>query len=356
MDALNDWQTIRQIDPHDMLARVAELPQTCAAAWRLIQAADLPALAPVERVVVTGMGGSAIGGDLVAALVADRCAAPIEVVRGYDLPAYVAGPETLLVGSSYSGNTEETLSAFRAGHQRGASLVALTTGGEMARLAQGWGIPLITFDYQAQPRAALGYSLTLLLGLLDRLGLIAAQGDAVDEAVGVMTQWGGEIGADVPQADNPAKKLTRELLGRMPVIYGSGLMEPVARRWKCQFNENSKSWAFYEPMPELNHNAVVGYERSQAWQERLTVICLRSAYDHPRVTARWEITGELLEREGVDCVQLEARGEGRLAQMLSLVYFGDFVSVYLALAQGVDPTPVGPIANLKARLAEMSVD
>ena len=356
MEILNDREHMSRIDKDHMLARAVELPQACAAAWNLIQSVDLPALESIEQVVVAGMGGSAIGGDLVAALVSDQCPAPITVARGYDLPAFVAGPGCLVVGSSYSGNTEETLNVFRTALQRGASLVALTTGGEMARLAQAWGIPLVTFDYRSQPRAALGYSFTLLLGLLSRLGLVDDQSQAVDEAVQVMTRWDEEIGVDVPAADNPAKKLALDLVGRLPVVYGAGLLEPVARRWKTQFNENSKSWAFYEPMPELNHNAVVAYERSEAWRERAWVLCLRSIYDHPRVTARWEITSGLLAREGVPCVQLEARGQGRLAQMLSLIHLGDLVSVYLALAQGIDPTPVGPIADLKDRLAQEPMD
>lgn len=355
MNTLDDEQRMKQIDQDHMLARVVELPQACATAWDLIQSVDLPSLESIEQVVVAGMGGSAIGGDLVAALVGHQCPAPITVVRGYDLPAFVAGPGCLVVGSSYSGNTEETLGVFRTARERGASLVALTTGGEMARLAQAWGIPLVTFDYRSQPRAALGYSFTLLLGLLSRLGLVDDPSQALGEAVQVMTHWDEEIGVDVPTADNPAKRLALDLVGRLPVVYGAGLLEPVARRWKTQFNENSKSWAFYESMPELNHNAVVAYERSEAWRERTLVLYLRSLYDHVRVIARWEITGRLLEQVGVPCLHLEARGQSRLAQMLSLIYFGDLASVYLALAQGIDPAPVGPIADLKDRLARLPV-
>lgn len=359
---LNDVERFGAIDKQGMFGHALNLPQTCAHAWELAQQI-LPELDPsrklgggqagpesIKRIIIVGMGGSAIGGDLLAALVADECLCPILVQRGYDLPAFVDGPETLVIGSSHSGNTEETLNAFQQAQQRDATLLALTTGGKLASLADKWDVPLLRYEYNAQPRAALGYSFTLLIGLLSYLGLIANKSNDLAEAVEVMRAWQAEIGPQVPVAHNPAKRLAGQLMERLPVMYGAGLMKPVARRWKTQINENAKSWAFFEEMPELNHNAVVGFERSDRIREWATVIMLRSQFDSPRIQSRWRITRQILLQEGVGCDQIMARGESRLAQMLSLIHFGDLVSIYLAMANEVDPTPIPTIAYLKEQL------
>ncbi len=361
---LDNPQRFAEIDPLGMLSHALNLPQTCLDAWEL-GARQYPQLNLFERwgieraedgwakhIVIVGMGGSAIGGDLLSALVAEECPCPILVRRGYDLPAFVDGPETLVVGCSHSGNTEETLSAFEQAHKRGASLLAISTGGELARLADEWGAPVVRYIYDSQPRAALGYPFVLLISLLCHLGLVTDKGNDLTEAVDVMRAWQAEIGPDVPVTDNPAKRLAGSLMGRMPVIYGAGLLEPVASRWKTQFNENAKCWAFFEGMPELNHNAVVGYERSDGIREWASVIMLHSRYDSSRIQTRWRITRQMLLREGVSCKDISDRGKSRLAQMLSLIHYGDLVSIYLALATEVDPTPVNPIAHLKEQLAK----
>jgi len=349
-----------RLDSEGMLSHALNLPHTCTEAWQLA-ARTLPHLdvvktaqkagTGVRQIVVVGMGGSAIGGDLVSALVSDECPCPISVHRGYDLPHCVAGPDTLVIGCSHSGNTEETLSAFSQAYARGTSLLAITTGGELERLAVELGVSVARYAYPSQPRAALGYPMMLLINLLFQLGLVADKTHDVSEATDVMLAWQAEIDDTTPVAANPAKQLAVQMTQRMPIVYGAGLMEPVARRWKTQFNENAKSWSFYEGMPELNHNAVVGYEQSERIREGSYVVMLRSHYDSARVLTRWRITSELLLREGVGNQQVSARGQSRLAQMLSLIHFGDLVSVYLAFANNVDPTPIGPIAYLKEELA-----
>jgi len=285
-------------------------------------------------------------------LVADECNIPITIVRGYMLPAFVRGPDYLVIGCSYSGNTEETLTTFREGLARGARLAAVTTGGKLAALAQDENTPLVRFEYPAQPRAALGYSFTLLLSLLNRLGLLRDYSADLEEALQVMEAWQAEIGPDVPTSRNAAKSLAKRLVGRLPVVYGAGFLAAVANRWKTQFNENSKHWAFFETLPELNHNAVVGLEIPQSVREQATVLMLRSSLDHPRVQVRWDVTGELLLRAGVAHETLEARGKSKLAQMLSLIHLGDYVSFYLAMLNEADPSPVETIAFLKQRLAK----
>jgi glucose/mannose-6-phosphate isomerase len=360
---LNDFQRFPEIDSQGMLSHALNLPQICLDAWEL-GARQYPRLELSERwgvergysrwarqIVVTGMGGSAIGGDLLSTLVADECPCPILVHRGYGLPAFVYGPEALVIGCSHSGNTEETLSAFEQAHKRGTSLLAITTGGELARLADEWGAPVIRYVYDSQPRAALGYPFILLVSLLCQLGLAADKGDDLAEAAEVMRSWQTELGPEVPLAYNPAKRLAELLMARLPIIYGAGLTEPVARRWKTQFNENAKCWAFFETMPELNHNTVVGYERSEQVRQWANVVMLRSPDDSSRIQTRWRITRQMLLREGASTEEVMARGQNRLAQMLSLIHYGDLVSIYLALASEVDPTPISSIVYLKEQLA-----
>jgi glucose/mannose-6-phosphate isomerase len=353
---LDDYEHFGELDPGSMLERVGELPQQCRAAWALAQRLELPsAYEAVRHVVILGMGGSAIGGALLQGVVAGECVVPITVVRGYTLPAFARGPDYLAVACSYSGNTEETLSAFREALERKVCPLVVTTGGALAALADEKGIPLVRFDYKSQPRGALGYSFALLLGLFCELGLVRDYSADLKEATRVMEEWQAEIGPEVPVERNAAKALAGRLVDRLPVAYGAGFLAAVANRWKTQFNENSKHWAFFEVLPELNHNAVVGFGIPPSVRERTVVLMLRSSLDHPRVQARWDVTRELLLREGVVAETLQGRGASPLAHMLSLIHFGDYVSLYLSLLNGVDPTPVETIAFLKQRLAEAGV-
>jgi len=350
---LDDSTRFDELDPSDMLARIGELPQQCRAAWALAQGLELPPdYRTVRHVVVLGMGGSAIGGALLQGLVAGECAVPITIVRDYTLPAFVRGSEYLVIGCSYSGNTEETLLALGEALAQGIRPSVVTTGGKLAALAQEQGLPLVRFDYQSQPRAALGYSFILLLGLFYRLGLVRDYSADLAEAIQVMEMWQAEIGPQVPTAHNAAKALAGQIMGRLPVVYGAGFLAAVANRWKTQFNENSKQWASFEVLPELNHNAVVGLGLPQAVREQVIVLMLRSNLDYPRVQVRWDVTRELLQREHVVNETLQGRGKSALAHMLSLIHFGDYVSFYLAMLNGVDPTLIDAIAFLKQRLAE----
>ena len=350
---LDNWTLFHQIDPDDMLGRIAELPQQCRDAWANVQGLELPAeYRRVNRVVALGMGGSAIGGDLLRALAEPECALPIVTNRDYTVPAFV-NAETLVIASSYSGNTEETLAAFQKARQRGAVLLAITTNGKLAQQARELGAPLLTFRYQSQPRAALGYSLVSLIGVMQRLDFIGDKAADLEEAIAVMEALQEEIRETVPVTENLAKQLARRLHGRLPVIYGSGYLGEVAHRWKTQLNENAKAWSFFEQLPELNHNAVVGYQFPKELAERTLVVMLASSLDHPRNEARFQVTQEILTRHGIAYETIEARGKSPLAQMLSAIHFGDYVSFYLAMLYEVDPTPVQAIGYLKERLAQL---
>ena len=349
---LDDPETFRRLDPDHMLARIAELPQQCRDAWRNIEGFDLPPhYREVDKVVILGMGGSAIGGDLLRTLVQGECPVPIVVNRDYDLPAFVDG-RTLAIASSYSGDTEETLFAFEEALERGAKLLALTTGGKLAERAREASVPLLAFSYRSQPRAALGHSLILLIGTLQRLGLIADKSADLGEAVAVMEGLQARIKETVPVARNPAKQLAQKVHGHLPVVYGAGRLSEVAHRWKTQFNENSKAWGFYETLPELDHNAVVGYKFPDDLAGKAIVVMLASSLDHPRNRVRFQVTQEILAKRGVRYEVVEALGESPLAQALSMVHFGDYVSYYLAMLYGIDPTSIETIVYLKERLAQ----
>jgi glucose/mannose-6-phosphate isomerase len=353
---LDDPKVYQQYDPEGMLARIKELPWQCQQAWQEAMSFRLPAdYAGVDKVVILGMGGSAIGGDLVRSLAAAEAKIPVIVHRDYGLPAFV-DERTLLIASSYSGNTEETLSAFEPALKTGAKKLAMTAGGRLREIAEASKIPLFLIKYRAQPRAALGFSFVPVLGILRKLGLIGDKSADVAETVRAVEELAAGIGEKAPLASNPAKQLAQRLYGCLPVVYGAGIAAEVAHRWKTQLNENSKAWAFYEVFPELNHNATVGYELPREVAGRVRVVLLRAPSFNERIKLRYEVTSELLERAGVQYEFVDSQGRSPLSQMMSLVSFGDYVSYYLAILYRVDPSPVAVISYLKDRLAKGRVE
>ena len=351
---LDNWALFHEIDLDDMLSRIAELPQQCRDAWANVQGLELPPeYRQVNKVVILVMGGSAIAGDSLRVLVEPECAVPIVAHRAYTVPAFV-NAESLVIASSYSGNTEETLAAFEEARERGSALLVITTDGKLAQQARELGVPLLTFQYKSQPRAALGYSLVSLIGVMQKLGFIGDKSGDLEEAVAVMDTLQEQVRETAPVTENLAKQLARRLHGRLPVIYGAGYLAEAAHRWKTQLNENAKAWGFFEQLPELNHNAVVGYQFPRELAERIVVVMLASSLDHPRNKARFQVTQEILTNHGIAHETIEARGESPLAQMLSAIHFGDYVSYYLAMLYQVDPTPVQASGYLKDRLAQLS--
>jgi glucose/mannose-6-phosphate isomerase len=349
---LDDPAAYQRLDPQDMRAVIRDLPRQCGAAWQEAQAFDLPAdYRDVDKVVILGMGGSAIAGDLLRALASLESRVPVVSHRGYDLPLLVDG-QTLLIASSYSGNTEETLSAFQTALSGAAKKLVITTGGRLLAAARANGIPAFVFRYESQPRAALGYSLMPLLAIAGKLGLIEDKSADVDEANAVLEDLLHRIGEDVPLAENPAKQLATRLHGRLPVVYGAGLLTDVARRWKSGLNETSEMWAFFEELPEANHNAIVGYGLPEAIARAAFVVFLRASSLHPRMLLRYEFTQHALAEAGVESEVVQAMGRSPLAHILSAVFFGDYVGLYLAILNGVDPTPTAVIARLKDWLAQ----
>ena len=343
-------ERIRAADSGDMLGRIKDLPKQVRDAWAIAGKATIPpAYSDVRSIVVAGMGGSAIGGDLAAALLADELKVPMTVHRDYGLPAYI-GRDSLVIVSSYSGNTEETLSSFEEARKRGAKVLALTTGGKIAELARASNYPVVTFSYKAQPRAALGYSLGLVLGVLSKLGFARDLSDDIEAALSDLAKLEERVHEGA--RTNDAKKMALELQGRIPFAYGAGVMGVMARRVKGQWNENAKNWSAFDVMSELNHNAVVGFEHPPIAKDALTVLLLRSDRDNPRHKLRFEITRELLDRSRIPHKTLQFAGRNMLSEILQMVYFTDYVSFYIALLNGADPSPVKSIDYLKDRLAK----
>ena len=343
-------ERIRAADPANMLDRIKDLPKQVRDAWTIARAAQLPpAHGDVRNITVAGMGGSAIGGDLAAALLAGELKVPMNVHRDYGLPAYV-GRDSLVIASSYSGNTEESLSSFEEAQRRGARVLVLTTGGRIAELARAAKYPVITFSYPAQPRAALGYSLGLVLGALTRLGFVRDLSSDIEAALADVARLEERVHEGA--RTNDAKKLAIELYGRVIFAYGGGVLGVMARRVKGQWNENAKNWAAFDVLPELNHNGVVGFPHPDVARDALTVLLLRSDRDNPRHKLRFDVTRELLDRASIPHKTLQFSGANMLSEVLQLTLFTDYVSFYVALLNGVDPSPVKSIDYLKERLAK----
>ncbi|HLE59831.1 MAG TPA: bifunctional phosphoglucose/phosphomannose isomerase [Candidatus Limnocylindria bacterium] len=348
---LDDPAVLRRIDAADMLGRVRELPRQVALARRVAAAVRLDARhREVDRVLVTAMGGSAIGAELVAALAGDRLRVPLIIHRDYGLPAW-AGERTLVLAVSHSGQTEETVSAVGAARARGLPLVVLATGGQLGSDATADDTPYLRYEAPGQPRAAIGFGIGLVHELLVRAGLLTDP-DPLGPAVEALQALLDRNAPPIETSTNPAKQLAWSIFGRIPVIFGAGPMAPVARRWKTQFNENAKAWAMTEAMPEANHNAIEGSLNPRELSDAVYVIELREPDEPGRITARYAVVNELLGERATTRSVVWTEGPSPLARVLTGVAFGDLVSVYLAILYQTDPTPVTLLTMLKERLAK----
>lgn len=349
---LDNLAIYRQLDTSGMRGYLREFPEQCQRAWEKVLKLGLSGeYTRIGKVIILGMGASAVGGEIVRRLALAESKMPVWVHRDYDLPLFV-DENTLVIASSYSGNTGETLSAFTESLKTPAKKIVLTTGGKLKNLAEKEGIPTLVIDYQAPPRAAFPHSFIPLVGIFQKLGLLRDQSANLQEALQILNKLSKNLLETTSLASNPAKQLATKIWGRVAVIYGAEILSEVAQRWKTQLNENGKTWAFFELFPELNHNAVVGYEFPSQVKERIFVVLLRSALFHPRILLRYEATAKILAKAGISHEFIEAVGTTALAQVMSLVLFGDYVSFYLAILNGIDPTPVDSIDLVKNYFAQ----
>ena len=350
---LDDFSSFAALDAENMLAEINALPEQLLAAWRLGQRLPLPPLDGVRRVVIAGMGGSAIGADALAAYAAPASPIPILVHRDYALPAFARGEETLVILSSHSGNTEETLSAYDAAKRQGCRILALTTGGALAEKAAADSLPLWTFDHAGQPRAAIGFSFGLLLASFVRGGFLSLDENAVADAAAAMRSQAESLRPEIPVPQNPAKRMAGQLMGRWVTVMGAGFLAPVARRWKTQINELAKAPANFEFLPEADHNALAGTRVPEDALLCTATLFLRAPAMHPRHRLRSELTQQAFMLEGLAVDSYEAPGAAKLSQLWTAIHFGDYLSYYLAMAYEVDPTPVEALTELKRRLGKL---
>ncbi len=348
MQPLDDPSVYAQLDPGGMGRLIEAMPDHCAEGYAAARGFDLPRdFRKAERVIVAGMGSSATAGDVIAALQSLDRGTPVEVVRDYT-PDFEVDRRALFIASSFSGNTEETLSALDYAMIRGARCLAITTGGDLAQLAEARGAPLLTFSFEGPPRSSIGWSIFALLGILQGLELAPARdaGGAIDE----LRKLGEAVDPNAPMDGNPAKQLAAKIEDRAALIVGAQHLRPAARRWKTQMSENAKSWAFSEEMPEFDHNTIEGLRKPHP--AAVFVVLLRSTLYHRRIADRFKLTAEVLAREGVAFEQPEARSESALAQTMTAMLLGDYFSYYVALLRGQDPTPMPNIDWIKARLSD----
>ncbi len=311
------------------------------------------ALAPdrPRRIVLFGMGGSAIAGELLGSLIEREGAFPLEVVRHYEPPGWLT-PDDLLLFSSYSGETEETLAAYRALRSLGAARAVVTTGGTLAALAREDGVPAALLPPGHPPRAALGYSFSTLAHLAEHVGVLAEGGRRVHAAAAEVERVASTCGRNVLPSRNPANALAIRLSGRAVLLMAnSKTLLPAAIRWKGQFNENAKHLAWVSGLPEANHNEVDGFVHPPSVLGRLVAVFLRDPEDHPRIVRRFEWLGRYLRRKGIRVETVTPEGDDRMARVLSCVSMGDFVSYYLALRHATDPSALPGVESLKRTLS-----
>ena len=351
MNDLDNFYEFKKLDPQNMLGEIDGLPNQLKSAWELGQTMPLPESKKIQCVVIAGMGGSAIGADLVAAAVLGTCVTPIFIHRDYGLPVFARGKETLVVLSSHSGNTEETLDSFENAFRNQCNMVVISTGGEISKRAKEKNIPVWVFNHNGQPRAAVGFSFGLLLALLARLNLIPDPSEDLNEAIDAMKKSQEHWRAEIPAAHNAAKRYAGQLMGRWVTVFGAGALAPVARRFKTQINEVAKAGANFEFLPEADHNTLAGtIYPEEVLMPHMMELFLRAPSDHARNRLRTDLTKQTFMLEGINTDFLDARGDSLLAQMWTLILFGDYMAYYLAMAYGVDPTPIQALDNFKAEM------
>ncbi|MFH1287686.1 MAG: bifunctional phosphoglucose/phosphomannose isomerase [bacterium] len=303
----------------------------------------------IDKIVISGMGGSAIGGDIVREYVEAGFSVPVFVHRNYGLPKYV-NKNTLLIMISYSGNTEETLSVYQDACRMGLKMIGLSSNGKLSEFCGKEKIPFILIPSGYSPRAVLPYLFLPILIILEKIKIISDQDKPIKETLNILKDMSDELSLiDKNKAFDLAEKCRRSI----PIICSSQNFSSLALRWKTQINENSKAPAYAQFFPELNHNEIIGWEGDTIIEKKFEFIFLKTALEHPRNSLRMEITKDILKQKNIYANEISGRGDALLPQMVSIIYFGDWVSFYLAILNEVDPTPVKTITFLKNELGKV---
>lgn len=336
-----------------MLDLLLDFPeQLKEAAWIGRDAKVAKAISPVSNVVFSGVGGSAIAGDVIKCILLDEIKIPFVVNRDYFVPGFV-NSKTLFFASSYSGNTEETLAAYKDAKKKKAKIIVIASGGELEKLAKKDGYPAIEIPTGMPPRCALGYLFVPALFVLSKSGLIKDKGKDIDEAISTVINLRKNLaGPRVSSNKNIAKKIASLLAARFCAIYGwSKHLDCVITRWRNQLNENSKAIATTHFLPEMNHNEIMGFSHPKKLLKDIVVIFLRDKDDYVRIKKRIGITSSIIKKKVHKIIEVNSQGKSVLSRICSLIYIGDFVSFYLAILNNEDPTPVDEISYLKKELA-----
>jgi glucose/mannose-6-phosphate isomerase len=347
---LNDVEKIRSVDKSEMLNFCLNAAKHYREAAKISETIIVDYPKPAN-IIVAGLGGSAIGGDLLKDWAKTQLTVPIEVSREYKLPAY-ANKKTLVFITSYSGDTEETLSSFLDALKRKCMIYCISSGGALLKYAKKHKVPYLQVTSGMPPRAALPYMLLPLLAYMEKAGLVKGVKEELKETFSLLEKISEENSPEKPINENFAKNTALNIGESTPAIYGFGVYRSVAQRFKQQFNENSKSAAKWEYFPELNHNEIVGWEGRGEQCKWFSVFFIRDIAEPAEIESRIETTKQIMERVGLVMFDLEVQGNSSLAKMLSTIVIGDFISIYLAVLHGVDPTPVRTVNILKDTLKQ----
>lgn len=355
MNSLDNLANIQKLDPKNMLQATADFPLQIEECWEDWKNIPLPThFINAKNVLILGIGGSGISAALVSTLAEKMCHIPVAACRDYTLPVWV-DHNTLIIAVSHSGNTEETLETFTQAALKTDKLITISMGGRLASL--GSQHKALSYQYYSdvpQPRVAIGYQITSLLAIFGKLKFIEINDDDIKEAVILLKGLVKKLSPENSSTYNLSKQLAQKLLGKIPVIVGSGTLTEVARRWKGDFNENAKQAAYFEILPEMNHNALVGFEFPKNLDNEIFVIILQSQFDHARNKLRQSIVAQILQKKRISYETVMMQPAGSIyAEMFQAITFGGFTSIYLAILNNIDPEPVEIINFLKDKLSEI---
>ncbi|MBI3983824.1 bifunctional phosphoglucose/phosphomannose isomerase [Candidatus Microgenomates bacterium] len=342
---LDDLNYIARFDSQNILALAAGLPEQLN--YDAYQFAA-PPIAKLANIVITGMGGSALAGLLIRSWQADQLKVPVVVTRDYELPGFVDS-RTLVIASSYSGNTEETLQAAEQALSNKAVLIVVSAGGKLAELAQAQKVPYLPLPADLPPRMAAWAELRVLAMIFDELGITVQAVKDLTAALPFLLAQANRYLPQVKAAENPAKLLAQQLAGKSVVVYGGPVLAAAAYKWKISFNENAKNLAFSNEIPELNHNEMIGWT-SHPMEKPFAVIELESSFDTVRAQERFTFTNRVLSGQMPAPIEVKAEGKTKIEQILSTVLLGEFASIYLAILNGVNPLPVDLVEQFKTKL------
>lgn len=353
MGVLDNESVYIKYDPSGMNVSIKDLPNQINNSWELAKSISIPThYFNAKNIVILGMGGSGIAGTLIKSYISQKIKIPAEVLKDYLLPGYVDS-NSLVIAVSFSGGTEETINSFKEAANKGAKLIAITCGGEIESLAKKYNAPLYKINYSSSPRASLGHLFTPLLYILKKIKFIELDENEVYQTVEMLNDLQNKIGINSPTSQNEAKQFAEKIKGRMPIIIASGILAPVGIRFKCQINENSKSFASFEEMPETCHNFLQGLDLPDKIKDKIIVVFMQSKYDYPRNVIRFQAVQNILKKKGVlyQIINLETSGE-ELSEMMLYLHFTDYISLYLAMLEQTDPSPYDTITFLRNFLAE----